>query len=449
MTHEPLQIAEIHDAVFRGVEFDAPVVNDARRGDLGSEKIAEVVEPAREILPKIGSRFDFVSVESARPLFDEIDFVLRAVPIVEEARRVVVPGESALVKFSDHEVFEKIAAQRMRLELGSVLGADEPARQPGVAEIKFRALDDALADVSKKRRQAEDYVRGLENRRPRLNRRQRNADGVRERARVELASDRSGTEAHEIFERGEMPQLFEAAQVALDVGLVVVGKNVARRQNAAPDARIAAVEDQLLLRRGDASLSELLQRERRQLQYGGASGERLRNALHQQKIAAAGKDDAARRLFVHDHLRGGKKLGEALRLVHDHASGGVRLQKRARVGFDEPSRPRIFEIEVGEARENAFAQRGFSGLARSRQREYGIGFAEATDFRGDFAGDKGQGFHEKLKYYFRFSRQAETFPAKGISGGENIPVFVPAASDPRKTKFRRAASARSRGGAGI
>ena len=38
-----------------------------------------------------------------------------------------------------------------------------------------------------------------------------------------------------------------------------------------------------------------------------------------------------------------------------------------------------------------------------------------------------------------------SLPRKGdVFGGEDIPVFVPAAGDPRRTKFRRAASARSR-----
>lgn len=393
-------VSEIDDAVVFGRELGFAGVDELCRTNGVAENGAEVVEIFEKILTKARCDFDFVGEEFSGAFFNKIDFLLGLVSVKEQGVGACGRGKPAFEKFEDDEIFKKSPALRMRFELFGRFDTEQPAGQSGIAHVEFGALNDGFPDVAEKRGQANNDVRSFKNGCPRLNGLDAYSEGFRECARIELAPDRGGAEPDKIAECAQIADFFHLADIPLDVGFVVVGKNIAGNGIRLPNGGKSAFENQFVnigIRRDSGEFRE---REREQLRDCDASGERLRNIFHEQKITASGENKFAGTIFIDKHLRRRKKLGNALRLINDCAVGSKGAQKRLRVGFRRVACHRQLQIGVSVAGKSVFAERGFPRLAWSRDAQNRELLLKTREFRCQIACDEGAFNHSENKSYF-------------------------------------------------
>ena len=133
----------------------------------------------------------------------------------------------------------------------------------------------------------------LEHAEPVAGRRVRHPSVVAEALQVEELADSPGAQPDETLERGQVTNLRDLANVALDVGLEVVPERPGRLEGLVVDARVEAGVDH------DADVeirsrpARLLDRKRQQREDGGSSGERLADRLAHAQLATAGEDELA------------------------------------------------------------------------------------------------------------------------------------------------------------
>lgn len=391
------EISKVDDSVVLGREFGFSGVDELCRTNLTSEDRAEVIEVFEKIFAEACCAFDFVGEEFSGAFFNKIDFLLGLVSVKEQGVGARGRGKSAFEKFEDDEIFKKSPAQRMRFELFGRFDAEQPASQSGIAHVEFGALNDGFPDVAEKRGQANNDVRSFKNGCPRLNGLDTDSEGFRECARIEFTAGRRSAESNKIAKRTQISNFLHLANIPLNIGFVVVGENIIGACVRLPNRRKTASKNQFVNIGICRKFGELRKRERKQLGNCDASRERLRNVFHEQKVTASGENKFAGTVFVHKHLRGGKKLGNALRLVDNCAVVPERTQKCRRIVFCRSARHRQLQIGVSVVWKNVFTQRRFPRLTRSRDTQNRELRLESRKFRRQNACDKGLVAHGKNK----------------------------------------------------
>lgn len=381
-------ISEIDEAVFLRVQFRFSVVNDLGGGNSIAENRAKIIKVFEKILVESPRRFDFVGVNFAAFLFDKINFLLQIVPVKVEIR-AACDVEFPFELFGNNEVFKQFSAQGMVLQLFFGIDVEQPARQTGIVKIQFVRFDDALANIFEKRRQSKYQIGGFERRNPRMDGFSRDSEHIGKLCSVDFASDGTRTKPHKIFERGKVAHVDEFTQISFDIRGVIVGVKCVLGNNGSLQFRVTPAKNQLVGRYCTMFGGKFIKREGQECENRRAPGERLCDAAHQRKIAASRKNEATGTVFVHEHLRCGKKFRRSLSFVNDEiASVGMLEKKFSRRLNRGKSRSRIFHIDVAVGRKEFFAQRCFSRLARSRNCCYGEKFLLSDYFCGDFALNK-------------------------------------------------------------
>ena len=158
----------------------------------------------------------------------------------EEDRWLPAVMEVRLGDLRHHVVLEDRAAQRVDGELSVLADPEEVAEEARVVEVELGAPDDPLAEVSRVRPEQEDDEARLEDGDPPARSVHRHAAVGGEGGVVEDLARAAGAEREEPLEGRRSPTLTNAADVALDVGLQVVGQPDLRRDPAVVDARVEA-----------------------------------------------------------------------------------------------------------------------------------------------------------------------------------------------------------------
>ena len=314
----------------------------------------------------------------------------RVAPEVE--RRVAADRCEALDEFRRHVGLEDGAAQRVRLQRGRILDAEQVARQARVQEMQPGTLAEPLAVVRVVGWKGRRHVAGFERRQPAARRLVRDPRVRRQAAEVEFGGGAGGRQAGEGLERSEVQDLGHLAQVAVDVRAKVVGQPVAGVQASVVDRRKEAGEERLPRIgapqargcpngriRGPVQAPRVQGREPVQLgdgerierEDGGSPRQRLRHRLHEQDVLRSRHDEPARTgVVVHEALDVGEEFGRPLDLVEDQGiaprkePARIRQRPRAHVGCLQRRVPII-----GEHRPH---ERGLPGLPRAGERHHGV-----------------------------------------------------------------------------
>ena len=127
------------------------------------------------------------------------------------------------------------------------------------------------------------------------------------------------------------------------------------------------------------------QGKRQKTKQCGTARERLIYCIGELEVFTAGEDEKTvlSPLIRHD-LEVGQEAGDTLNLVQNGAGADL-SQQATRVGFGELTLIRCFEVDVRQVGEGLAAQRGLTGLARSRHGHEGILPEEIDEAGSDVA----------------------------------------------------------------
>src|SRR5947209_6409417 len=381
-------------------------IDDDSFGDAGNwmrgESLGETFERGEVLARRSLAGLDLHQHEVGSLLQDQVD--LQAVAVAIEGK----PWPAAAMEMSLGDLghdpgLEEGSLQGVRLDLARAFDVEQARRQPGVVEVELGRLDETLAEIGEKRRQAEGDVARLQHRKPASRRGLGDAAVARQRGEVEDLPRAAGAEAEEGLEEQQVADLDELPDVTLDVGGDIVGKPFVSGQVPLVDPGIAALPKQRIeVRRRLGKTADLLQRERQQLRQGGAAGERLGHAADQRQVLGAGEQEPAGRwVFVHQALQIGKDLRHPLDLVKDDAVP-VPGEESDRVLLGEFPLRRVLQGHVRPVGEGHAAESRLARLAWPRQSEDRIARGQVEETRLEEPLDHGSSLSDRADSKFNF-----------------------------------------------
>ena len=296
----------------------------------------------------------------------------------------LAPMQPRLEQFRQDEGLEHGAAGGVRAKLVRRSNAQQMAEQPGVEEVQLRRLDEPLAEVAVMRAEPHDEKAGLQARQPAARGRMRDAGVARQVAEIEQLTAAARAQAHEEPEGIEVADVDELAQVAFDVGPLVVAQPAPgveplvvnpgvkaakqRRHQVRPGRRRPA--GQSSPQTGDVEGREgcqLREREGQQVQDDAAARQRLADGPRQQEVLRAAENEPPRFVVPIDQgLHVGEQVGGPLSFVEDDAAA-VLVEEAPRVFESERADVGVLQRDVVVARKRGSGERRLARLPRSGQ----------------------------------------------------------------------------------
>lgn len=169
---------------------------------------------------------------------------------------------------------------------------------------------------------------------------------------------------HEALKRGEILDVEDLADIALQIGADVILYPERGIDGAVVDGREQARVKQPIHRGGSTpGVLEFGERKGQQGEKGNPSGQALGDRFDDLDLTGAGQDESAHpTIGIDDALKVRKKFGCSLDFVEDGAIRRMAEKGPWILGCQRPG-IRVFEREIRKFRRNQAGERGFSGLA--------------------------------------------------------------------------------------